>query len=249
MRHIYLIGMPDWKRYCKKCLAFAGIDLTKNMAYDRLTLRILKSKLDSKSNCIDIGCHDGEVLKQMIKLSPAGRHYAFEPIPEYYELLLGLYGNRVTVLPFALSDRNGITAFHYVRNAPAYSGLRQRKYATSDPDIQRIEVETRRLDDVIPTDTDIDFIKIDVEGAEFLVLQGAKDLIKRCKPMIIFEFGLGASDYYQTKPTDLYYFLVEESGMQISLLQDYLANKKALEPDSFLKCYHNRTEYYFIAHP
>lgn len=241
--------MPDWKHLCKKCLAFARIDLTKNMAYDRLTLNILKTKLKSTSNCIDIGCHDGEVLKQMIKLAPAGKHYAFEPIPEYYELLLNVYGNQVTVLPYALSDKHGRTLFHHVRNAPAYSGLRQRKYATNDPDIQEIEVETRRLDDLIPQDIQIDFIKIDVEGAEYLVMQGAKELITRCKPIIVFEFGLGASDFYQTKPEELYHFLVNDSGMKISLLQDYILKKKVLDLENFQRCYQDQLEYYFIAHP
>ena len=42
------------------------------------------------------------------------------------------------------------------------------------PEIDQIRVETERLDQVIPENTRIDFIKIDVEGAEFEVLKGAE---------------------------------------------------------------------------
>ena len=49
-------------------------------------------------------------------------------------------------------------------------------------------VELKKLDDVIPTDVTIDFIKIDVEGAELGVLKGAKNVLLKNKPIIIFEF-------------------------------------------------------------
>lgn len=237
------------KKTLKKGFSLAGIDMTKNMAYDRLTRQVMKKVLKPTSNCIDVGSHDGEVLEQILRLSPGGKHFAFEPIPGYCDSLVRLYGDQVTVLPYALSNKEMITEFHYVRNAPAYSGLKKRKYNTYKPDIQRIKVKTRQLDQIISNNICIDFIKIDVEGAEYLVLQGARELIKRCQPVIIFEFGLGASDYYHTDPEQLYKLLVDESGMHISLLRDFLRNKLSLSETEFVALYRRNKEYYYIAHP
>ncbi len=237
------------KKTLKKGLSHAGIDLTKNMAYDRLTRQVMKKVLTTTSNCIDVGSHDGEVLEQILQLSPEGRHFAFEPIPVYYEALLRHFGNQVTIMPYALSDKEMVTDFQYVRNAPAYSGLKKRKYNTYNPDIQKIKVNTRGLDQVIPDSISVDFIKIDVEGAEYLVLKGARNLVKRCRPFIVFEFGLGASDYYQTDPEQLYNLLLDESGMQISLLSDFIRDKRPLSITEFVAHYRRNKEYYYIAHP
>lgn len=237
------------KRIIKKACALAGIDLTRNMAYDRYTAIIMRDLLRPDSNCIDVGCHNGEILGRILRLAPHGRHFAFEPIPEFYEALVSMYGDRATVLPYALSDKDGETNFHFVRNDPAYSGLKKRSYATSAPDISEIRVQTRALDSVIPPGTCIHFMKIDVEGAEYDVLKGARALIKECRPVIVFEFGLGASEYYHTNPEDVYTFLREECGLQIFLLKDFLRKNNALSFEAFEKHYQDKTEYYFIAHP
>ncbi len=237
-----------FKKLLKQVCRCAGVTLTKNMLYDKYTLSVMKKVLTTSSNCIDIGSHDGEMLKTMLLFAPGGRHYAFEPIPDYYQSLKERYGNQATVLPYALSDRDGVTSFQYIRNAPAYSGFKQRKYRIN-PDIQEIKVETRQLDSIIPEDIKVDFIKIDVEGAEHLVLKGSKKTIQRCRPIIIFEFGLGASDYYQTSSSELYHFLVNETGLRISLLQGFLRDNGVLSASEFQAIYQENKEYYFIAHP
>jgi len=194
-----------------------------------------------------VGAHKGEILELFIKKAPNVRHYAFEPIPELYNNLKKKFSDRCNVFPFALSDKEGESGFQYVKNAPAYSGILKRRYAIQHPDIEELKVELKRLDSVIPDDVKVGFIKIDVEGAEFLVLKGAKEILKRDKPWVIFECGLGASDYYGTKPEDVFDFFQNEVGMGISLLSNW--NKVSLIKDDFCGYYHSNTEYYFIAHP
>ncbi len=201
------------------------------------------------ANCVDVGSHEGDVLKKFLELAPDGRHYAFEPIPEYFQRLKRLYGRQATVLPYALSDRPGTSVFQFVRNAPAYSGLKKRKYNVQTPDIRQIDVAVHRLDAVIPQELVINFIKVDVEGAEFQVLKGGRELIKRCAPVIVFEFGLGASEYYDTKPEDLYGFLVHECRLKISLMKSFPDHASTINLDQFKNHYQNQTEYYFVAHP
>jgi hypothetical protein len=45
------------------------------------------------------------------------------------------------------------------------------------------------VDDLIPRDKNVDFVKVDVEGAEYNALLGASQLIRRCRPTIISEFS------------------------------------------------------------
>ena len=227
---------------------YLHLDLTKNLEYDRLTKKIMDLTIKSTSNCVDVGCHKGEILDIIIKLAPKGKHFAFEPIPNLYELLKQKYSTRVSIYPFALASHDGLTTFQFVKNAPAYSGIKKRKYDIDNPEIEEIKVKLKKLDDVIPSDIDIDFIKIDVEGAELGVLQGAKNILLKNKPLIIFEFGLGASDFYNTKPVDIFNFLVEEIGLQIYTPKGWLANDKGLSLMELEKLFNANKEYYFIAH-
>ncbi len=237
----------DIKNIIRIALNLLHIDLTKNLEYDRLTNAIMKKVLQADSNCVDVGCHKGEILSVMIKQAPDGKHFGFEPIPYLYQNLKNHFNGKATIYPFALADTNGTSTFQLVKNAPAYSGIKKRKYDVDVPDIEEIEVELKKLDDVIPGSLNIDLIKIDVEGAEFGVLKGARRLILKSKPYIIFEFGLGASDFYETKPSDLFAFF-EETGLCISTLKSFIKNEKPLTLEAFTQLYNLNREYYFIAH-
>jgi len=74
------------------------------------------------------------------------------------------------------------------------------------------------LDDALPSDVRIDFIKIDVEWAEFEVLEGAKSTIKKYKPYILFEHAKIHNLEYVTTPKILYDLLVTECGLAIYCL-------------------------------
>ncbi len=236
-----------YKDLIRSVLMFLHLDLTKNLEYDRLTQKIMKLTIKPTSNCVDVGCHKGEILDEIIKLSPNGKHFAFEPIPKLFEVLEQKYASKVSVYPNALAETEGNTTFQFVKNAPAYSGIKKRKYAIDNPDIEEINVELKKLDDIIPSDVKIDFIKIDVEGAELGVLKGAKNILIKSKPVVIFEFGLGASDFYNTKPIDIYNLLVDEIGLQIFTLKGWLANDPGLTSEELDILFNSNKEYYFIA--
>jgi FkbM family methyltransferase len=236
------------KHNIRAILNFLHFDITKNLEYDRLTKLIIKRAVHQHAVCIDIGCHKGEILDLMLQQSPKGGHYGFEPIPFLYNNLLAKYAPLNHIFPYALGNQTGKTSFQFVKNAAAYSGLQKRKYAIENPEILEIEVEICSLDSIIPSATKIDFIKIDVEGAELGVLKGGLRVLAENKPIVVFECGLGASDFYGTKPEEIYY-LLKETGLVISLLKSWLQNKSPLSLEEFCNYYHKNSEYYFIAHP
>lgn len=238
------------KSLLRKALNRLHLDLTKNLRYDRLSKRIISLHLKPDSTCIDVGAHRGEILDLFLQFAPKGHHLAFEPIPSLYNALEKKYSGRCRVYPFVLGDRIGKTPFQLVRNAPAYSGILKRSYSIRHPEVEEIEVEMATLDSVVNEEEKIDFMKIDVEGAELQVLLGARSTLCRCRPNIIFECGLGASDYYGTNPDDLYDFLTGIVGLKISTLKGWLTDSgNPLTRDEFRRHFERNSEYYFFAHP
>lgn len=235
------------KNTVRELALFFHLDLSKNIKYDRLTRKIMKQKLQTNSNCIDVGCHRGEILDLMIKYAPQGQHFAFEPLPHLYHKLAKSYQSKANIFPFALSTEVGEAHFQFVKNAPAYSGLKNRRYDIEKPDIEKITVMKNRLDDLIPSNHPIDFVKIDVEGGELDVLRGGVNLLKNNQPTIVFECGKGASDFYGANAHNLYDFITKEIGLQIFTLDALVKAKKALNFKEFEHFFNTNEEYYFIA--
>lgn len=217
--------------------------------YDRYTMLIMQMVLRDGLNCVDVGAHVGEILREMVRLSPSGNRYAFEPIPNLYQQISGCEGFRnVKIMDVALSDTSGEATFYWVVNDPAYSGLKQRRYDRPDPELSEIAVRKQRLDDIVPPDMAIDFIKIDVEGGELPVMRGAKRILTQCRPYIVFESGKGASDRYGTDGGTLYSFLSEDCGLEVNTLDGFLTACPALTRSELSRIFDTTERYYFIAH-
>ncbi len=235
------------KNIIREAFILSKIDITKNIEYDRITRLILKKLLKTNSNCIDVGCHKGDILRLFLKYAPYGTHYAFEPLPHLYSELVKKYNSKAKIFPYALSDKEGRSSFQYVKNAPAYSGIKRRRYDISSPEIEEIEVEVRSLDLLIPDTERIDFLKIDVEGGEFPVLKGAINLLKSSKPTILFESGRGASDFYGTDANSLFEFLNDEIGLKIFTLKSFISNRQPASKQQFEHYFNSNEEFCFIA--
>jgi FkbM family methyltransferase len=212
----------------------------------------MKQVLQEDSNCIDVGCHVGSILKEILRFAPKGTHFAFEPISGMYQGLMESFGSLVNVhlYDFALSDFVGTTSFQHVVSNPGYSGFRKRRYDRPNEQVQEIIVKTNLLDKLIPKHISIHFIKVDVEGAELQVFKGAVETIKRSRPIIVFEHGLGAADYYKTSPEDIHYLLAMQCGLKFFLMAEWIESngRASLGREAFCEKFYSG-EYYFMAHP
>ena len=222
--------------------------LTQNERYDRQTKAVIRRVCTNDTVCIDVGCYRGEILKLMMSEATDARHIAFEPIPEKYSHLKKEFGSKADIYPYALGDENKKTVFNHVVSNPTYSGIKKRTYKGEET-IVEIPVEVRRLDDVVDSNVPIKLIKIDVEGGELDVMRGARNILSRWKPVLIFEHGIGGSDNYGVVAADVYNFLVRDLGYRISLMDDFLKNPntpgftKSQFEDQFWK----KLNCYFIA--
>lgn len=189
---------------------------------------IMHKVLHADSNCIDIGAHLGSILSYMIRLAPKGRHMAFEPLPKKAEWLREKFPE-VTVHASCVGDSNNELTFFQNVTRSGYSGIKRN--GKKGDVIQEIKVPCGTLDSFVPADHHVDFIKIDVEGAELAVFRGARETLRRCKPIMIFECARDGLDPSCNNPRAVWDFLNLELAYEIRLLRSFVGDGPPLSPE------------------
>lgn len=161
--------------------------------YEPLATAVFASLLDDGDTAIDVGAHYGDyTLVAASKVGSAGSVYAFEPQARVRALLernLVLNGIRhVTVVSEALADYDGESRLYSCLD-PVHTGGSSLSSAQVGQSEFFDTVPVRRLDDVMSSQTEArtKALKIDVEGQEAAVLKGARSLLRRTSPSVIFE--------------------------------------------------------------
>jgi len=158
---------------------------------------LLQRRLPADAVVADIGAYIGVVTVLAATLCPKGHVYAFEPVAENFVHLTGnVAANRldnVTVQRVALLDRDGEVNFEY---DPGYPGGSHVGAAGGAVPSVRFDTWARRagLDR-------LDLVKLDVEGAELPVLDGAAETLRRFRSILVVECNpvalrrFGGTDY------------------------------------------------------
>ncbi len=192
---------------------------------------VLDRTIQDGWNCIDIGAHIGSVSYTFSRLSPRGKHIAFEPSTKKAAWL----SKRLTgfdVYNMALSNETGQVSFYERDDKPGYSSLDRPDDSVR---ARHVEIECRKLDDVTPPGRKIDLIKIDVEGHEYKVLLGAQETIRSHKPFIIFEAGPHKKNRAQNESyIKLYNFLTNELDYELYSVFDYYYERPCISEKTFI---------------
>jgi FkbM family methyltransferase len=141
---------------------------------------------EKDKTAIDIGAAMGCYSYFMAKFSKDV--IAFEPNPCLWGHLHSLLGPRAHLEEVALSNRLSEATMRVVRDNSGFSTIEEKnklEAAGSSSDITSMTVTTRTLDSF--NLCNISLIKIDVEGHEEAVIQGAQDTIARNRPFLIIE--------------------------------------------------------------
>jgi FkbM family methyltransferase len=208
-----------------------------------LLVALMEELLEPESDCLDVGAHAGDVLREMVRIAPGGRHVAWEPLPAFASRLRHAYP-RVEVREAALSDGAGEREFAHVVDDPGWSGFVARP-APGGGEVETISVRTERLDDALPEGVEPAFVKIDVEGAEEQMLRGGLETLRRHRPVIAFEHGLGSADHYGTTPEALHRLLAGELGYAIHGLD----GDGPYDEARFAEIFNARERVNFVARP
>lgn len=186
-------------------------------AYSGGQLQVLKEQLPIDGVFLDIGANQGEFTVLAAQIMPAGKVIAFEPVTKNVDKLrknIEINGFRnVEVVQVALGNSSDILPIYDTTNAFS-DGSKHEGLQTLFPSEERstiVEMITvRRLDDILGEKnlSRISLIKIDVEGAELFVLQGAKKTIERFMPPILIEINretCESAGYHPEQIVDLLY--------------------------------------------
>ena len=147
--------------------------------------RIFSEMIPRGAIVADIGANIGYYT--LIAAGVAKKVYAFEPSPQSVKLLfentaLNHYGDHVEIHEMAISDSTGTASFS-ISAVPNHHRL----LSTAEGKPKKwIEVPTTTFDEFLK-DGEVDVIRMDLEGAEWLVIRGMKNLMARSKrPLRLF---------------------------------------------------------------
>jgi FkbM family methyltransferase len=146
---------------------------------------------------LDVGAHIGyDSLKGSVRVGESGKVISFEPNPATLEQLraniAASHATNVTIEPIACSDKEEMLTL-YDSTSEGNSGASSLSLANADQKTQgtlpSYTVKGRPIDNVVRELglNRVDAIKVDVEGAEYLVLRGARETLQRFHPKLVME--------------------------------------------------------------
>jgi len=151
--------------------------------YQRDLAALLQGRLAGDAVSADVGAHIGVVTVLLAGLCPKGHVYAFEPVAENHaHLISNVAANQlgnVSVQRMAVFDTDGEINLEYDAAYPGGSHV-GRAGAT----VPSVRFDTWARDEGLDR---LDLVKLDVEGVELAVLDGAAETLRRFRPILVVE--------------------------------------------------------------
>jgi FkbM family methyltransferase len=209
-----------------------------------MLLRIIKDKIKHKLNrplhrrkkllahfgitkILDVGANTGQYAQEIRKIKFQGDIISFEPIKSVFETLKENLKNdpKCTVKNFALGDKNETKTINIAKNFASSSFFSRTKYfeeiATQTEYISEENVEIKVLDtlfDSICNPEDVVFLKLDTQGYEKNILNGATQSLKKIKGVQI-ELALKPS-YIDAPDFKEIFKILDDAGFTIYSLEE-----------------------------
>tara|TARA_B100001121_G_C18587414_1_gene572840 strand:- start:151 stop:891 length:741 start_codon:yes stop_codon:yes gene_type:complete len=199
---------------------------------------LIKSMIGRQNLTIfDIGAHHGESIDNFKKYFNSPRIFSFEPFKESFEIL-SLKNSKLSdtkIFNLGFSDFNGKGTFYsYVDpknpNISAVNSILQLNDENFIPTYsynQKVECEFMKLDTFVEENniSYIDLLKIDVQGAEFKVIEGANNTLKNNKiGCVLIEVAI--ADYYKNqKSFDFYITLFKNYEYELKGFYNLISDK------------------------
>ena len=150
---------------------YASFSHSENQYFNQLTLSSLKER---QIAYVDCGAYNGDTLAEISKEVDILEAWLFEPDAQNFSDLVGNIKKmkiNASCIPCGVSDKYEILTFNGGGEGGAISKMGSQR------------IVTVALDQILPI-RKIDFLKLDIEGAETQALRGAKEIIKRSRPVI-----------------------------------------------------------------
>lgn len=205
--------------------------------YETFCTEIVKNHIKQGDVCFDVGANIGWYSTLFQKLcGKTGEVHSFEPVPQTFielEKNVVLNGSRSNVYlnNFGLGDEEKDLGIYFFSELPTgHASLAAKNNQKS----AAIPVKIKTLDSYLTEHKikQVDFVKVDIEGAELMFLKGARKLFKQPKPPVIFmEMALETSREFGYKPDDLLMFIKENAEYDFFALDE--KNQKLIRIEKF----------------
>lgn len=150
-------------------------------SYQRSHLEQALKHVKQFRGAVDGGAHVGTWAIPLAKVF--SRVDAFEPSEDTYialrENILSTGTKNITTHRMALGSHDGWARMALDPKQASRRNLGAR-YVTGGSDVQVVTLDSFHF-------ASIDFIKLDVEGSEPAALEGARETLRRCRPVVLFE--------------------------------------------------------------
>jgi FkbM family methyltransferase len=154
----------------------------------------MASRLPPGGVFADVGTHIGyHSIKAAKRVGPMGRVLSFEPNPgtaaQLKENIRYSGLSNIKLHEFACADHEGEAEFFAAGRGNTGRSSLSAENALGDGEIRPYRVRLRPLDAVITESAiqRLDLMKVDVEGAELMVLRGAEQTLRRFRPVLLVE--------------------------------------------------------------
>jgi len=156
--------------------------------WDKECIGVAAETIKDTDIVLDIGANVG-VFSLNVAEKKKCKIYAFEPIKQTYDRLTeNIKENKavgITPINKGMSLKNEKLPMYFTDSWSAKSSMRN---ISADERAYQVECEFVKMDDFCHREgIKPNFIKCDVEGAELLVFQGGREIIKECLPIIMCE--------------------------------------------------------------
>jgi FkbM family methyltransferase len=199
-------------------------------SWEENTHAFLLSALTPGMHVLDIGANIGYITIIAARaVGPEGTVLALEPAPDNFALLcanLDAAGvTNVLALQIAASDFTGETRLWL-----SDSNKGDHRTSLAHTWEQSTQVACARVDDLLCTNAPVDFIKLDIQGAEHRAIRGMARLLARCNPQLLAEFWpLGIREAGDDPETVLHIY--RAVGSQIAFLEDTSVSNAASDAE------------------
>lgn len=200
--------------------------------YERAVTQMLSSVIKPGDVCFDVGANFGWYTTLFYQLSrvngsvgKTGTIHAFEPLPEVFRelrqnwILAGSPEN-VYLNNLAVGDENRVVNLHRFTDLPSgHTSLAD----MGKSDFQSFQVQMITLDSYLIEKqiSNVNFIKVDIEGAELMFLRGASKLFKQdIPPVFMVEMAIATTSGFGYTPNDLIDFIGNAADYKFFWLDD-----------------------------
>jgi len=207
----------------------ARYDREDHRSYEPVFYNSFVQRVRPDMKIADIGAHFGFfTLGAALRVGDQGRVYAFEPSPETAgtlerNVLFNRWQDRIEIVRSVVSNTDGLVSFYTYGTSMAASLSREnveRLNPERPPAAAETKVPSVTLDQFCRTrKITLDLVKIDVEGAELLVLRGAREMLREDRPLVLCEIHPLQMQQCGCSQAELISFL-SEVGYRVEPLDD-----------------------------